>query len=72
MPSYLITFSDRETVGDKLQVMAEELDITVELLIKRFICEGLIDTYGEGPCIPTNTLDDFLVKNGVLKSVEEN
>lgn len=46
--------------------MAQELDITVELLIKRFICEGLLHTYGEGPCIPANTLDDFLVKNGAL------
>lgn len=67
MTSYSITFSDRETIVDHLHSMAAEHDITVEQLIKRFICEGLMHRYGDSPCTPGKSLDDFLVKNGVLQ-----
>ena len=41
MPIYHIEFSDRETIVDKMKVMADERGISVEQLIKRFICDGM-------------------------------
>jgi hypothetical protein len=41
MPIYSIEFSDRETIVDKLKVMADDSCISVEQLIKRFICDGM-------------------------------
>jgi hypothetical protein len=67
MTIFSIEFSDRETIVDRMQTMADELDITVEQLIKRFICDGMHDENDNTPSIPSNSLDDFLVKNGVLK-----
>ncbi len=72
MPSYSITFSDRETIVDDMQAMADEHDITVEQLIKRFICDGMMHRHDDAPSIPSDSLDDFLVKNGVLKPLEAN
>ncbi|HOY21659.1 MAG TPA: hypothetical protein PK002_00800 [Cellvibrio sp.] len=72
MPSYSITFSDRETIVDDMQAMADEHDITVEQLIKRFICDGMRHRHGDALSIPSDSLDDFLVKNGVLKPLEVN
>ena len=67
MAVFHIEFSDRETIVDRMQAMADDLDITVEQLIKRFICDGMHDENDNTPSIPSNSLDDFLVKNGVLK-----
>lgn len=41
MTVYHIEFSDRETIVDKMKVMADERGISVEQLIKRFICDGM-------------------------------
>ena len=67
MPTIKIHFNDRETLPESLELRAKELDITVEQLIKRFIAEGMnaIEAAGH-PAIPGESLDDFLVKNGVL------
>lgn len=68
MPTIEIRFSERDTLPELMERTAQELDITVEQLIKRFICTGMQE-YDDttGPTIPGKTLDDFLVKNGVLK-----
>lgn len=71
MHSYSVTFSERETIVDDMQAMANDHDITVEQLIKRFICDGM-HRHDDAPSIPSDSLDDFLVKNGVLKPLEEN
>ncbi|WP_420390374.1 hypothetical protein [Marinobacter sp.] len=68
MPVIKIRFSDRETMPDSLKRRADELDITVEQLIQRFICKGMEDyETTDGPAEPGETLEDFLVKNGVFK-----
>ena len=67
MAVFHIEFSDRATLVDKMKAMADELYITVEQLIKRFICDGMRDENDNTPSIPSHSLDDFLVKNGVLK-----
>ena len=69
MPIYHIEFSDRETIVDKMKVMADEKGISVEQLIKRFICDGMRPAHSNKPIIPGQTLDDFFVKNGVLKAI---
>lgn len=63
-----IRYSERDTMPDLLKSKADELDITVEQLVKRFICSGMqeYDT-NSGPAILGETLEDFFVKNGVLK-----
>ncbi len=70
MPIYSIEFSDRETIVDRMKVMADESGISVEQLIKRFICDGMRPAHSNKPVIPGQTLDDFFVKNGVLKAIE--
>ncbi len=68
MPVIKIRFSDRETMPDLLKRRADELDITVEQLIQRFICKGMEDyETTDGPAEPGEALEDFLVKNGVFK-----
>jgi RNase P subunit RPR2 len=69
MPIYHIEFSDRETIVDKMKVIADESGISVEQLIKRFICDGMRPAHSNKPIIPGQTLDDFFVKNGVLKAI---
>lgn len=66
---YHIEFSDRETIVDKMKVMADERGISVEQLIKRFICDGMRPAPSNKPIIPGQTLDDFCVKNDVLKAI---
>jgi hypothetical protein len=69
MTVYHIEFSDRETIVDKMKVMADERGISVEQLIKRFICDGMRPAPSNKPIIPGDTLDDLFVKNGVLKPI---
>lgn len=68
MPTLEINFCERDTLPDRLERIAKELDITVEQLAKRFICAGVEDCEPDsGPSEPGESLEDFLVKNGVLK-----
>lgn len=68
MPVIKISFSDREAMPDLLNRRAKELDITVEQLIQRFICKGMEDyETTDSPAEPGETLEDFLVQNGVFK-----
>lgn len=69
MPTITIRFDERDTLPDLMERKASELDITVEQLIKRFICTGMQDyETHDGPAILGKSLDDFFVKNGVLKA----
>ena len=68
MKEIIVRFSERHTAPDKLEAIAADLDITVEQLVKRFITAGLRDYEpDDGPAEPGESLDDFFVKNGVLK-----
>ncbi len=68
MKTYQVSFSDRETLPDHLESVAQSLELTPEELIKRFITEGMrLYNPNSGPSITGNTLDDFRVKNGVFK-----
>ncbi len=66
----LLRYSQRSTLPAKLAQKAQELDITVEQLCKRFISAGMAPFEPEGEAILGETLDDFLVKNGVLTPAE--
>lgn len=65
MPSFTVNFDEREILPDRLAAEAESLGLTVEQLIKRYIVQCLPIKRGE--TILGETLDDFFVKNGVLK-----
>lgn len=69
MPTIKLHFCERDTLPDLLESEAQELDITVEQLVKRFIADGMRHRFGAKgePAIPGETLEDFLVKNGGLK-----
>lgn len=68
MSTYTITFQSKETLPDRLEAIARELDLTPEQLIKRFISAGMAKLESNiGPSVPGETLEDFLVKNGVWK-----
>ncbi|WP_027329883.1 hypothetical protein [Marinimicrobium agarilyticum] len=68
MKTYQVSFSDRETLPDQLESVAESLELTPEELIKRFIAEGMRSYRPiSGPSVLGNSLDDFFVKNGVIK-----
>lgn len=68
MTKIQLNFSDRDTLPELMERRAQELGITVEQLIKRFICVGM-QSYDEdaGPTTPGETLEDFLVKNWLVK-----
>nr|WP_298380703.1 hypothetical protein [uncultured Halomonas sp.] len=68
MRVFTVRFDDRETLPDRLEKLAAEREITPEQLIKRLIVEGIAEIDGEtGACVPGESLEDFLVKNGVWK-----
>ncbi len=69
MPRIIINFHVRDTIPDRLENLARELDITPEQLVIRVICERLAaEETDRGPAEPGHDLEDFLVKNGVLKN----
>lgn len=68
MPTIEVRFNERDTLPELMERRAQELDITVEQLVKRFICAGMQDYEDNaGPTVPGETLEDFLVKNGLVK-----
>lgn len=68
MPTFKVRFNERSTMPDRIERRAAELGITPEQLIKRMISEGMMHyDCDDGPAIAGESLDDFLVKNGVLK-----
>ena len=66
MAKFVIEYSDRETIVERLCERAESLNISPEELIKRFFDSGINDG-DNSPSVAANNLDDFLVANGVLK-----
>lgn len=68
MKQYVICFNDRETAPDRIEQLAADLGITSAQLIKRFIAEGLATIESvTGEAIPRENLEDFLVRNDVLR-----
>ena len=67
MPRYVIEFSDQDTMPERLEQMASELDITVEELVHRFIADGMKGYGLDEGTIDAESLDEFLVKAGVRK-----
>lgn len=72
MRHFVIGFGDRETAPDRIEQIAADLGITSEQLIKRFIAGGLaaIDPQ-TGEAVPGENLEDFLVRNEVLRPRSE-
>jgi hypothetical protein len=66
MAKFVIEYSDRETIVERLCERAASLNISPEELIKRLIDSGMNDS-DNSPSVAANNLDDFLVANGVLK-----
>lgn len=68
MPTFNVHFCEREMLPEQMEAKAKELGLTVEELIKRFICDGM-ETFDDSnePAKPGQSLEDFLVKNGTLK-----
>lgn len=62
MPAFTIHFNERDTMPELLEQRANELGITVEQLVKRFINYGMRSTENTGPVIPGESLDDFLLR----------
>ena len=70
MPTFNISFDDRETLPEQLVAQAASLDLTPEQLIKRFIAEGLVrldSSDDQEQATPGENLEALLVLNGVLK-----
>lgn len=62
-----VRYDLNDTMPKLLVKRAEELDITVEQLVKRFISSCMREEFGQAcPAIPGETLQDFLEKNGVI------
>jgi hypothetical protein len=69
MPSFTVEFDDNETMPERIVLMAADLGITPEMLIRRALAEHL-DGFGlrdVPPGIKVKTLQEFLVESGVLK-----
>jgi hypothetical protein len=71
MPTIKITFSERDTMPDRLAEKAQELDLTVEELVKRFIASGMGRYSPNEATVPGESLEDFLIKNGLRKPKPE-
>lgn len=68
MRQFIISFADRDTLPDSIEQVAADLGVTPEQLIKRFIIKGMtISDPDQVTAVPGHTLDDFLVKNKLLK-----
>lgn len=63
-----VRYAQQDTMPELLKLKADELDITVEQLVKRFICASMqaFDMDSDSS-IPGESLNDFLAKNGVRK-----
>ncbi|WP_127557124.1 hypothetical protein [Saccharospirillum alexandrii] len=69
---YHIAFDDRETLPSLIEKAANELGLTQEQLIKRYITEGIVNHFDvEGPAKSADTLEEFFVKNHVLFPVDK-
>lgn len=68
MPTLKIRFHERDTMLKQLERQAQSLDLTVEQLSKRYICEALEKSGDDTPALPGTSLEDFLVSNDVFAS----
>ncbi len=70
MATFIIEYSDRETITEHLYERATSLNISPEELIKRYIDNGM-NSCDQSPSMPADSLDDFFVKNGTLKATTD-
>lgn len=66
-----VPYPARSTMPAKLEAKAQELDLTVGELCRRFITAGMAQYEPAGAAEPGETLDDLFVRNGFLKPVED-
>lgn len=66
MTQFVISYSTKETIVDRLTDRAAQLDISPEELIKRLIDIGMREE-DQLPSLEAASLDEFLSKNGALK-----
>ena len=68
MKKYCVTYTQKETMPQRLELRADELGLSLEQLIRRLIADGM-GSYGlsETPNLTSSSLDEYLVKSGVKK-----
>lgn len=67
--TFLIRYEAQSTMPERIDRHAADLEITPEQLIRRFISNAMRDNECDNePATPGETLEDFLVKNGVWKA----
>lgn len=66
MPIISVHYRDEDRMPEYLERRAQELNITVEQLVKRYISDGMRN-FDDKELTPGNGLQDLLVKNGVFK-----
>lgn len=67
MPTFNISYSDSETLPDRIKAAANDLELTPEELIKRVLDNAFPLPDADSPATPANSLKEFLVANGALK-----
>ena len=68
---YTIKYDERDTTPDYIDQLATKFGITPEQVIKRSIAQYIGQHLGSNePCLPGKNLQDFLVKNGMIKPKE--
>lgn len=67
--SYQIRYGDREVMPGLLKERAQLQGLSVEQLVRRLVSEGMRDFFPQSRPIEGHSLEDFLIKNNVLKSL---
>lgn len=62
-----VRYTKRSTMPAKLEAKAQELGLTVSQLCRRFISTGMAQYEPGGDCVPGESLEGFLVTNGLIK-----
>lgn len=71
MPIFRIYYDPRETLPDRIKEKAASLNITPEMLIKRFIDAGMQgEPLNPNPDVSVKDLDSLFVHLGLMKSKE--
>lgn len=67
MATFQITYGDAETLPDRINAAAKELELSPEELIKRVLDDAFPLPDASLPATPANSLKEFLVANGAIK-----
>lgn len=65
-----VRYTKRCAMPKKLEAKAQELGLTVSQLCRRFISTGMAHYEPEGAPTPSESLEEHLVSNGLIKPLE--